>query len=141
MLPVALTCPLWWVARWTARTLTTLAVVVAFSLGAASLPPGTMLPAGVDPGQAGSGPAVAAASASVAGPAAVAEARTVAASAATGSIAAGSTAAAGAAGPWPPADAPPPAEAGPPQVAAPAPQRVPTGLVPAAVGPRAPPAA
>ncbi|WP_431896817.1 hypothetical protein [Micromonospora haikouensis] len=136
MLPVALTCPLWWVARWTARTLTTLAVVVAFSLGAASLPPGTMLPAGVDPGQAGSGPAVAAASASVAGPAAVAEARTVAASAA-----AGSTAAAGAAGPWPPADAPPPAEAGPPQVAAPAPQRVPTGLVPAAVGPRAPPAA
>ncbi|WP_405095249.1 hypothetical protein [Micromonospora sp. NBC_01412] len=37
MLPVAPTCPLWWVARWTARMLTSLAVAVAFSLGAGSL--------------------------------------------------------------------------------------------------------
>ncbi|WP_236648122.1 hypothetical protein [Micromonospora sicca] len=42
MLPVALTCPLWWVARWTARMLASLAVAVAVacSLGAATLPVG-----------------------------------------------------------------------------------------------------
>lgn len=40
MVPIALTCPVWWVARWTARMLASLAVVVAFSLGAASLPVG-----------------------------------------------------------------------------------------------------
>ncbi|WP_446219582.1 hypothetical protein [Micromonospora sp. IBHARD004] len=40
MLPVALTCPMWWVARWTARMLASLAVVVACSLGAATLPVG-----------------------------------------------------------------------------------------------------
>ncbi|NBE84515.1 hypothetical protein [Micromonospora rubida] len=37
MLSVAPVCPLWWVARWTARMLTSLAVAVAFSLGAGSL--------------------------------------------------------------------------------------------------------
>ncbi|MGY0006339.1 hypothetical protein [Micromonospora sp. I033] len=40
MLPIALTCPVWWVARWTARTLATLAVLVACSFGAATLPIG-----------------------------------------------------------------------------------------------------
>ncbi|MET8909735.1 hypothetical protein [Micromonospora sp. NPDC004551] len=40
MLPIALTCPVWWVARWTARTLATLAVLVACSFGAATLPLG-----------------------------------------------------------------------------------------------------
>ncbi|MEU8184119.1 hypothetical protein AB0B85_06460 [Micromonospora sp. NPDC049044] len=34
MLPVALTCPLWWVARLTTRVLTSLAVVAALALGA-----------------------------------------------------------------------------------------------------------
>ncbi|MFD6717918.1 hypothetical protein AMK25_07690 [Micromonospora sp. TSRI0369] len=38
MLPIALTCPVWWVARWTARMLASLAVVVACSFGAATLP-------------------------------------------------------------------------------------------------------
>ncbi|MEU4640475.1 hypothetical protein [Micromonospora sp. NPDC023814] len=38
MLPVALTCPLWWVARWAARLLTGLAVAVAFAVGAGALP-------------------------------------------------------------------------------------------------------
>lgn len=41
MLPVALTCPAWWVARWTVRMLTSLALVIACSLGAAALPDGT----------------------------------------------------------------------------------------------------
>ncbi|MFR9776450.1 hypothetical protein ACL02O_10385 [Micromonospora sp. MS34] len=41
MLPIALTCPVWWVARWTARMLASLAVVVACSLGATTLPVGT----------------------------------------------------------------------------------------------------
>ncbi|MBQ1046327.1 MULTISPECIES: hypothetical protein [unclassified Micromonospora] len=40
MLPIALTCPIWWVARWTARMLASLAVVVACSFGAATLPAG-----------------------------------------------------------------------------------------------------
>ncbi|GGO24390.1 hypothetical protein [Micromonospora parathelypteridis] len=34
MLPVALTCPLWWVARWATRVLTSLAVLAALALGA-----------------------------------------------------------------------------------------------------------
>ncbi|MEV4119893.1 hypothetical protein [Micromonospora sp. NPDC049645] len=34
MLPVAFTCPLWWVARWATRVLTSLAVVAALTLGA-----------------------------------------------------------------------------------------------------------
>ncbi|MER5334845.1 hypothetical protein [Micromonospora sp. NPDC002717] len=38
MLAVALTCPLWWVARWAARLLTGLAVAVAFAVGAGALP-------------------------------------------------------------------------------------------------------
>ncbi|RBQ08260.1 hypothetical protein DQE82_17445 [Micromonospora sp. LHW51205] len=38
MLPIALTCPVWWVACWTARMLASLAVVVACSFGAATLP-------------------------------------------------------------------------------------------------------
>ncbi|MFD6612616.1 hypothetical protein ACFWD1_27455 [Micromonospora chalcea] len=40
MLPIALTCPVWWVARWTARMLASLAVVVACSFGTATLPAG-----------------------------------------------------------------------------------------------------
>lgn len=43
MLPVAITCPLWWVARWATRVLTSLAVVAALALGAgptsAAVPP------------------------------------------------------------------------------------------------------
>ncbi|MEU4398973.1 hypothetical protein [Micromonospora orduensis] len=38
MLPVALTCPLWWVARWATRVLTSLAVVAALALGAGTSP-------------------------------------------------------------------------------------------------------
>ncbi|MEU4782887.1 hypothetical protein AB0G13_34360, partial [Micromonospora sp. NPDC023633] len=38
MATVALTCPLWWVARWAARLLTGLAVAVAFTAGAGALP-------------------------------------------------------------------------------------------------------
>ncbi|MGW9195416.1 hypothetical protein [Micromonospora chersina] len=38
MLPIALTCPVWWVARWIARTLASLAVLGACSFGAAALP-------------------------------------------------------------------------------------------------------
>jgi hypothetical protein len=34
VLPVAFTCPLWWVARWATRVLTSLAVVAALALGA-----------------------------------------------------------------------------------------------------------
>lgn len=40
MLPIALTCPVWWVARWIARTLASLAVLAACSFGAAALPVG-----------------------------------------------------------------------------------------------------
>ncbi|MEU8071933.1 MULTISPECIES: hypothetical protein [unclassified Micromonospora] len=40
MLPIALTCPVWWVARWAARMFASLAVVVACSFGAAALPSG-----------------------------------------------------------------------------------------------------
>ncbi|MFI6267244.1 hypothetical protein [Micromonospora sp. NPDC051006] len=43
MSSVALTCPLWWVARWAARLLTSLAVLGALSLGA----PATDAPAPV----------------------------------------------------------------------------------------------
>ncbi|MBQ0901435.1 hypothetical protein [Micromonospora sp. U21] len=41
MPPVALTCPLWWVARWATRILTSLAVVAALALGsgASTAPP------------------------------------------------------------------------------------------------------
>jgi hypothetical protein len=43
VLPVAITCPLWWVARWATRVLTSLAVVAALALGAgpasAAVPP------------------------------------------------------------------------------------------------------
>ncbi|RLP94487.1 hypothetical protein [Micromonospora sp. CV4] len=38
MLPVALTCPLWWVARWATRMLTSLAVVAALALGSGASP-------------------------------------------------------------------------------------------------------
>ncbi|MCP3782092.1 hypothetical protein NLX85_01740 [Micromonospora sp. A3M-1-15] len=40
MLPIALACPVWWVARWIARTLASLAVLAACSFGAAALPVG-----------------------------------------------------------------------------------------------------
>ncbi|MEV0006418.1 hypothetical protein AB0H28_29625 [Micromonospora sp. NPDC050980] len=49
MLPIALTCPVWWVARWAARMLASLAVVVAFSLGTATLPAGVAAPASGGP--------------------------------------------------------------------------------------------
>ncbi|MEU7801045.1 hypothetical protein AB0J14_02065 [Micromonospora arborensis] len=49
MLPVALTCPLWWVARWATRVLTSLAVVAALALGAgpasAAVPSPSAVPA------------------------------------------------------------------------------------------------
>ncbi|MBB5827648.1 hypothetical protein [Micromonospora carbonacea] len=124
MLPVALTCPLWWVVRWTARMLATLAVVVAFSLGAAALPAGAVVPGGVDPGPAAAAAADSAASAAVVEAPGSAGAATIATTTTTTT------------GPWPS-----PAEAGPPPGTASAPQRVPTGFVPAAAGPRAPPAA
>ncbi|MET8308661.1 hypothetical protein [Micromonospora sp. NPDC005173] len=38
MLSAALTCPLWWVARWATRVLTSLAVVAALALGAGTSP-------------------------------------------------------------------------------------------------------
>ncbi|MEV0158312.1 hypothetical protein AB0H57_32155 [Micromonospora sp. NPDC050686] len=44
MLPVALTCPLWWVARRTWRLLTSLALAVALSTGAVSLADGAGTP-------------------------------------------------------------------------------------------------
>ncbi|CCH17272.1 hypothetical protein [Micromonospora lupini] len=44
MLPVALTCPLWWVARWATRVLTSLAVIAALALGAAAPLPGSPAP-------------------------------------------------------------------------------------------------
>ncbi|MFJ5542247.1 hypothetical protein [Micromonospora chalcea] len=49
MLPIALTCPVWWVARWTARMLASLAVVVACSFGAATLPAGATPAAAAGP--------------------------------------------------------------------------------------------
>ncbi|WP_174537130.1 hypothetical protein, partial [Micromonospora chalcea] len=49
MLPIALTCPVWWVARWTARMLASLAVVVACSFGAATLPAGAAPAAAAGP--------------------------------------------------------------------------------------------
>ncbi|MEU4336268.1 hypothetical protein AB0F59_16845 [Micromonospora lupini] len=45
MLPVALTCPLWWVARWATRVLTSLAVIAALALGAATSLPASAAPA------------------------------------------------------------------------------------------------
>lgn len=57
MLPVALTCPAWWVARWTVRMLTSLALVIACSLGAAALPGGTPGPDRTAPAT-GAAPAV-----------------------------------------------------------------------------------
>ncbi|MET8250620.1 hypothetical protein [Micromonospora sp. NPDC005197] len=45
MLPVALTCPLWWVARWATRVLTSLAVIAALALGATTALPGSPTPA------------------------------------------------------------------------------------------------
>ncbi|GAB3957544.1 hypothetical protein GCM10027614_73230 [Micromonospora vulcania] len=52
MLPVALTCPLWWVARWATRMLTSLAVVAALALGAGASPAtatASSVPAAVPP--------------------------------------------------------------------------------------------
>ncbi|MCG5441717.1 hypothetical protein NIE79_003162 [Micromonospora sp. NIE79] len=60
MLPVAFTCPLWWVARWATRVLTSLAVVAALALGAGPataasstsgpVPPSSAVPASVTAG-------------------------------------------------------------------------------------------
>ncbi|MEW2431068.1 hypothetical protein AB0877_23910 [Micromonospora sp. NPDC047644] len=44
MLPVAFTCPLWWVARWATRVLTSLAVVAALALGAGPATAATSTP-------------------------------------------------------------------------------------------------
>ncbi|MER6596792.1 hypothetical protein ABT214_34065 [Micromonospora purpureochromogenes] len=51
MLPVALTSPLWWVARWSSRLLTGLALAVALSLGGPAVPDAGPLSAA--PSQAG----------------------------------------------------------------------------------------
>ncbi|GIJ77714.1 hypothetical protein SAMN05443287_101623 [Micromonospora phaseoli] len=57
MLPVALACPLWWLARWAARVLTGFAVAAAFTLGAwaapASAGPAWAAPASAEPASAG----------------------------------------------------------------------------------------
>ncbi|MFI7606195.1 hypothetical protein ACIBTV_13825 [Micromonospora sp. NPDC049366] len=45
MLPVAFTCPLWWVARWAGRLLASLAVVGALTVGAGS-PSGALAASG-----------------------------------------------------------------------------------------------
>ncbi|SCF29063.1 hypothetical protein [Micromonospora mirobrigensis] len=52
MLPVALTGPLWWVARWTWRLLTSLALAVVFSTGAVPLPAGPGPSVALGPGPA-----------------------------------------------------------------------------------------
>ncbi|WP_430500989.1 hypothetical protein ACQRWP_04800 [Micromonospora trifolii] len=44
MLPVAFTCPLWWVARWATRVLSSLAVVAALALGAGPATAATSTP-------------------------------------------------------------------------------------------------
>ncbi|TDC64642.1 hypothetical protein E1258_07810 [Micromonospora sp. KC207] len=126
MLPVALTCPLWWVARWTARMLTSLAVVVAFSLGAASLPLGPVVAGG-----AGSGPVAAASGAPDA----------TDSTDSTGTDSTGTGFTEPAAGPLAQTDALPPAAAGHSVSAVAASRRVPAGLAPEAAGPRAPPGA
>jgi len=45
VLPVALTCPLWWVARWATRVLTSLAVLALFLGAAPAMPPASTAPA------------------------------------------------------------------------------------------------
>ncbi|MEU1586596.1 hypothetical protein [Micromonospora sp. NPDC005710] len=52
MLPVAFTCPLWWVARWATRVLTSLAVVAALALGAGPATAATSTPSPVPTSQA-----------------------------------------------------------------------------------------
>ncbi|MFC0003722.1 hypothetical protein [Micromonospora siamensis] len=52
MLPVALTGPLWWVARWAWRLLTSLALAVVFSTGAVPLSTGSGPSAALGPGPA-----------------------------------------------------------------------------------------
>ncbi|MEH1058823.1 hypothetical protein V6U89_26880 [Micromonospora sp. CPCC 206171] len=49
MLPVALTSPLWWVARWSSRLLTGLALAVALSVGGPAVPDVGTLPAAPSP--------------------------------------------------------------------------------------------
>ncbi|MBQ1030863.1 hypothetical protein KBX26_12765 [Micromonospora sp. C97] len=49
MLPVAFTCPLWWVARWATRVLTSLAVVAALALGAGPATAAASTPSPVPP--------------------------------------------------------------------------------------------
>ncbi|MDH6461687.1 hypothetical protein M2302_001862 [Micromonospora sp. A200] len=51
MLPVPLTSPLWWVARWSSRLLTGLALAVALSVGGPAVPDAGPLSAA--PSQAG----------------------------------------------------------------------------------------
>ncbi|MGR6318374.1 hypothetical protein Q2K19_00930 [Micromonospora soli] len=140
MLPIALTCPLWWVARWTARMLASLAVVVACSLGAATLPVGVA--------------AQAAAAQAAPGPVDTWTVRAGSPDRALGFVPTGSpdtvTGAAARAGaatadvdPGTAADrpvVPAPAAPRPAGVAPPERYPLPVGLVPATVGSRAPPA-
>ncbi|MFC8620416.1 hypothetical protein ACFT9M_28905 [Micromonospora purpureochromogenes] len=49
MLPVALTSPLWWVARWSSRLLTGLALAVALSFSGPAAPDAGALPAAPSP--------------------------------------------------------------------------------------------
>ncbi|WP_089016823.1 hypothetical protein [Micromonospora coriariae] len=56
MPPVALTCPLWWVARWATRILTSLAVVAALAVGSGASPASAAPPASaVSSGSSSSG--------------------------------------------------------------------------------------
>ncbi|NES31052.1 hypothetical protein GCE86_03870 [Micromonospora terminaliae] len=156
MLPIALTCPLWWVARWTARTLATLAVLVACSFGTATLPLGGAATAPTAPTVVASaeGPALRAAT----GPHLQAGADGTAADSVRGPASRGGAVHAAAPGlrgdavdgPARPAGEPGPLAALAPvtrtadrPVAVPRPADrplVPAGLVPATVGSRAPPA-
>ncbi|MFG1951447.1 hypothetical protein [Micromonospora sp. NPDC048830] len=152
---VALTCPLWWVARSAARMLTSLAVAVAFSLGAGSLPFDAVIPADAsavrspagglsisavghtDPGAPFAGrPVVLGAPAGAApAPGAPVGLRAVADHAA----ASVGTAAAYTANALPAGAAMPPLPTAHPVARAAGPGRAPLGPAPAASGPRAPP--
>ncbi|WP_229397891.1 hypothetical protein [Micromonospora okii] len=148
MLHIALTCPPWWVARWTARMLTSLAVVLAFSLGATSLPfdaavpadvAGPVAPAWSPPGFPTAGLSPAATPAGSA-PTTVSAPKAVSARTA-GSVATDSTVPTAGVDALGPADAAWPAPAGPSVAVAAGSQQAPAGSAPAASGPRAPPRA
>ncbi|MEH0936226.1 hypothetical protein [Micromonospora psammae] len=154
MLPVALTSPLWWVARWSSRLVTGVAVAVALSLGgsapsgAVELPSTAPLPVTAAPSQfvpAVTAPAASAAFAGrrAAGAAPTGRADTVAGDL-TGYAAAGRDTAGYAAGAHDPVGRPAmPAVAdgsARPAGALVAAAATFTGLAPTVTGPRAPPA-